>query len=267
MMDFRSLALSGIAATVVSGGATRGAEEKPSRQVLELRTYHFASEEKLEVFSDYLETSLIPGLNRAGVSPVGVFRAFKDDNPKVKFKANDLKLYVLLPHADLDSALSLPGRLDADTEVAAAIRAVLGPEQGGPVYKRFESQLMLAFAQCPRVEVPTKSADRVLQLRIYESHNHDRALRKIEMFNEGGEIEIFRRNGMNPVFFGQSTAGTRLPNLTYMLGFDTPDAQEAAWAAFLKDPAWTKLKRDPKYAKTVSQITNYVLRPVAGSQI
>ena len=205
--------------------------------MLELRTYRFASEEKLNVFSDYLESSLIPGLNRVGVSPVGVFRALEADNAKLNMKADDLKLYVLLPHPDLDSALSLPGRLDADADVAAATRAVLGPQQRDPVYKRFETQLMLAFVECPKVEVPTKSPDRVLQLRIYESHNGDRALRKIEMFNQGGEIGIFRRTGMNPVFLGQSIAGTRLPNLTYMLGFESPAAQEAAWAAFLKDPA------------------------------
>ena len=259
--------MGGLGATLALGGAGRAAEGTPSRQVLELRTYHFASEEMLKVFSDYLESSLIPGLNRAGVSPVGVFRALKDDNPKLKLKADDLKLYVLLPHADLASALSLPRRLDDDTAAAAATRAVLGAQQGDPVYRRFESQLMLAFVECPKVEVPTRSADRVLQLRIYESPNDDRALRKIEMFNEGGEIGIFRRTGMNPVFFGQSIAGTLLPNLVYMLGFESPGAQEAAWEAFLKDPAWTKLKQDTRYAKTVSRISNYVLRPVAGSQI
>ena len=35
------------------------------------------------------------------------------------------------------------------------------------------------------------AADRVLQLRIYESHNCERAARKMQMFNEGGEIALY----------------------------------------------------------------------------
>ena len=42
---------------------------------------------------------------------------------------------------------------------------------------------------------------------------------------------------------------------------------EAAWAAFMKDPEWQRLKADPTYADTVSNITNLVLRPLPGSQI
>ena len=34
-----------------------------------------------------------------------------------------------------------------------------------------------------------------------------------------------------------------------------------------QDPEWTKLKADPAYADTVSNITNLILRPAAGSQI
>ena len=42
--------------------------------------------------------------------------------------------------------------------------------------------------------------------------------KKIEMFNTGGELALFREVGMDPVFFGEALLGTRVPNLTYMLG-------------------------------------------------
>jgi hypothetical protein len=87
------------------------------------------------------------------------------------------------------------------------------------------------------------------------------------MFEAGGEIAIFRRCGMNPVFFAQTLVGWKLPNLTYMLGFEDPAAMERAWGAFRNDPAWLKLKDDPAYKDTVSTITNLVMRPAAGSQI
>ena len=47
-----------------------------------------------------------------------------------------------------------------------------------------------------------------------------------------GEIAIFRKVGMTPVFFGQTVAGRNLPNLTYMIGYDDLAARERAWKAF-----------------------------------
>ena len=58
-----------------------------------------------------------------------------------------------------------------------------------------------------------------------------------------------------------------MPNLTYMLAFDSPAAMEEAWGKSRADPAWIKLKDDPKYKDTVSNISNVVLRPLPGSQI
>lgn len=80
-------------------------------------------------------------------------------------------------------------------------------------------------------------------------------------------MEIFRRTGMNPVFFGQSLVGTKLPNLTYMLGFDDMDAKQKGWDTFRDDPGWKKLKAEAYYKDTVSNITNIMLRPAACSQI
>jgi hypothetical protein len=259
--------MTSLTATVLLAGVPGAAQTVAPRQVLELRTYRFASEAKLRTYADFLGSALVPALNRAGVKPVGVFRALKADNPKLGLEADELKLYVLLPHADLGSALTLPDVLAADTVLTPQANAVLATPMKDPVYERFECQLMMGFTQCPGVEVPSLSPDRVLQLRIYESHNDERALRKIEMFNEGGEIALFRRLGVNPVFFGQSIAGTFLPNLTYMVGFESPAALEAAWAAFVAHPDWEKLKADPKYAETVSRITNTILRPLPCSQI
>ncbi len=258
--------MTSLTAAVALTGVVRAAEPA-AQQVIELRTYRFASEAKLKTFADFLAQAYVPALNRAGVTPVGVVRLFKADNPKLTLEADELKLYVLLPHADLAAALTLPARLEADTVLAPLAKAVLGTPLADPVYERFETQLMLGFSACPTVEVPTLAAGRLLQLRIYESHNDARARLKIEMFNEGGEIALFRKLGLTPVFFGQSIAGTLLPNLTYMISFESAAAQEAAWAAFIKHPDWEKLKADPKYADTVSRITNLVLRPLPGSQI
>ena len=89
------------------------------------------------------------------------------------------------------------------------------------------------------------------------------------MFNKAGEIAIFRRCGMRPVFFGETMAGLRMPNLTYMLTFPSDDARKEAWNKFRADPEWLKLKVMPEYAdkNIVSKIWNRVLKPASYSQI
>jgi len=87
------------------------------------------------------------------------------------------------------------------------------------------------------------------------------------MFNQGGEIEIFRKTGLNPVFFGETLAGPQLPGLTYMLCHDNMQARDASWDRFIKHPDWLKLREDEKYKDSVSNITDIILQPTAYSQI
>lgn len=247
---------------VSAGGGAPG-----DRQLIELRAYHFASPAKLEAFEQFMSKTAIPATNRAGVKPVGAFKLLAKDNPELKLTADGTDLYVMLPHQSIESMLGLDAKLAADREFLDAARDVLMPPKSDPAYTRYETWLLRAFELFPRVDVPTTADTRVLQLRRYESHSKERHLKKIAMFNAGGEIEIFKRCGMNPVFFGGALAGPNLPNLTYMLGFENMDAQKTAWEKFRKDEQWKKLKDDPEYKDTVSQITNLILRPIAGSQI
>ena len=74
---------------------------------------------------------------------------------------------------------------------------------------------------------------------------------------------------MRPVFFGETMVGTGLPNLTYMLAFDSLAARESAWNAFGADAEWKDLRSKPgnSDADLVTNITNAILRPLAFSQI
>ena len=69
------------------------------------------------------------------------------------------------------------------------------------------------------------------------------------------------------MFFGESIIGSKMPNLTYMVGFDDADSQKKAWDTFINHPKWKNISSDPYYKDTVSNITNLVLRPSASSQI
>jgi hypothetical protein len=88
------------------------------------------------------------------------------------------------------------------------------------------------------------------------------------MFNEA-EIGIFERVGLDPVFFAQTLAGTRMPSLTYLLRFPDAAALTARWAEFGADAGWKELSRQPGNtdAEIVSNISNLYLSPLACSEI
>ncbi len=229
----------------------------------ELRLIHLRRGPQVERMHGFLREALIPGLNRAGVRPVGAFEvAVGPDSPTV---------YLLAPFSSLDVWAATDDKLAKDEAYLQTGAAVINTPSSDPAFVRMESSLLEAFVGMPKLEVPAGAADhrpRLFELRTYESHSNKAHYKKIEMFNTG-EIPIFRRTGLQPVFFGDTLIGTRQPQLTYMLVFENEEARDRNWARFIADPDWKKLSTTPGYTdpETVSSITNVLLRPTPYSQI
>ncbi|OHB64557.1 MAG: hypothetical protein A2Y77_14125 [Planctomycetes bacterium RBG_13_62_9] len=242
--------------------AQAGAQTAASRvgSYYELRRYEIETEEQKAGFDRFASEVAIPALNRLGIRPVGVFYPNEGLSP----------IYVLLPHMIIESFTTLTERLGEDQEFLEKGAQFVDAPADKPAYKSMEVQLMMAFEGMPRLERPTDAPTRVFQLRTYESPSEKTGLKKIEMFNTG-EIEIFRKVGLHPVFFGQTLAGAKMPNLTYMLGFKDMDESKANWKKFGADPDWQKLRATPGYAdKEILRskgITNLYLKPASYSQI
>ncbi|NLZ06359.1 MAG: NIPSNAP family containing protein [Phycisphaerae bacterium] len=234
------------------------AAEVMATEYFELRRYEIETEAQRASFDTFAKEAAIPALNRAGVEPVGVFYPWEALSP----------IYVLLRHKSLASFASLTQRLSQDEGFLQAGAAFLNAPAGAPAYKRMQVQLMAAFEGMPHLETPVDAPGRVFQLRTYESPSEKTGLKKIEMFNTA-EIDIFRRTGLNPVFFGQTLAGDKMPNLTYMLVFNDMDERQANWKQFGSDPEWKQLSSMPEYAdkEILCGITNLYLRPADYSQI
>ena len=156
-----------------------------------------------------------------------------------------------------------------DREFTEAASAFLSAPAENPSYARMESSLMIAFEGMPKLETPITSEDRIVQLRIYESPSVVTGQKKIEMFNDAGEIAIFRKTGLHPVFFGETIVGPKMPNLTYMLAFDSQEQLKANWKQFVNSDEWKALKKLDEYAdkRILSGITNTILKPTSYSQI
>ncbi|HNQ87355.1 MAG TPA: NIPSNAP family protein [Verrucomicrobiota bacterium] len=223
-----------------------------------LTQYHLESEEQRKGLDGFLEGTAIPAWNRAGARPIGVFYPEKELGP----------VTVLARHKSLETLALLNQRLLAKGVALQRGAAFLDAPAEAPAFKRMESASLLAFSGMPRIETPVRSPGRVFQLRIYESPSIKTGQKKIEMFNTA-EIRIFRKVGLNPVFFGEALSGTKLPNLTYMLVFTSAEEQAAAWKRFGADPDWQSLRAKPEYAdkKILCGITNLPLKPAPYSQV
>lgn len=244
----------------ISGLEARAGDDR--QEYYELRVYEMPTGNRKTVLNEYLAKAAIPAWNRLGIKPVGVFNVVSG--------ANALMLYVLVPHPDLESFQSAAARLAADVEYQKAAAAYLSASIDSPAYTRYEGWLLRAFKGMPRVRVPAETLERrsrLFELRVYESHSETAASKKIEMFNEGGEIALFDRIGLRPVFFGQTLAGPRQPNLVYMTVHQDMAAREKTWETFRNDAGWKKLSGDPAFANTVSATTVTFLRPADYSQI
>jgi hypothetical protein len=211
-----------------------------------------------------LQNAAIPALNRAGFKPVGVFETILGPaSPGV---------FVLTPFSSFDAFLGMEDALERDQEFTRAAEPYLNATAGDPVYVRQELSLLRAFPNVPRLETPAATATkspRIFELRTYESPSELTHRSKVEMFVRMGEVDIFRRVGLTPVFFARTIIGARMPNLTYMLVHDNMAAREKSWDTFRNDPAWKKLAATPGYAdaEILSNITTWLLRPAAYSQI
>jgi hypothetical protein len=276
-MKRRDFLKTSLAATAFAGTHSALADGRSAkREFYELRAF-MLKPEKQKLTDDYLSRAFIPAMGRLGVGPVGVFLDAPELNPPPTPKPGQPpppapptppSLYVLIRYTSLDQIATVATQLAADTEYQKAGAAYLRVPSSDPVYDRIESSVLLAFEGMPMLEAPGKK-ERIFQLRTYESHSEAAAKKKIEMFNKAGEIAIFRRCGLKPVFFGETIAGLRMPNLTYMLTFPNDDARKEAWGKFRTDPEWLKLRAMDEYAdkNIVSKIWNRILKPAPYSQI
>lgn len=262
-MDRRNfIAAAGAVAALGAAGAAQGQPAAGGNEFLEWRKYITVPNKK--ILENYLSKALIPAWGRAGQGPVGVFT--------VKYGQNSPgAIWVLLTHKSLDSFVATPAKLLADEEYLKAGEEFLNAPPSDPAFFRVETSLMRAFDRAPKVVVPPQTAakkSRVFELRIYESHSPVAAKKKIKMFNEGGEAEIFKNAGTNPVFFAEMVAGPIMPHLEYMLCFDDMKAHDAGWSAFGGSDGWKALRSQKEFTPDpVSEISDMILQPTAYSQI
>lgn len=226
-------------------------------EVYELRLYSMEFGKSEDILHDYFKNALIPALNRQGLENVGVFEENGAALPK--------KIYLLIPHKNMQAYLDLADRLENDDQFKLDAKDYRNTTTDKIPFERYETRFIRSTWGFPKL---VKPADGLVhfELRIYESYSEDALRRKLKMFNEG-EFEIFEDAGLKTVFFGKNISGGQMPSLTYMLAFKNKKEYEKAWSKFGQHSDWQRISNLEEYANTVSDITRVFLNPLPYSQL
>ena len=220
------------------------------REYYQLTVYYFTDAAQEKIIDQYLEKAYLPALHKKGIPFVGVFKPIANDTANAKI------IYVLISLNGLEQAKGLPAQLLKDKEYIAAGKEYLDAIYNNPPYLRMENILMQAFALAPMMQLPrltSSKTERIYELRSYESPTEKLNINKVKMFNEGGEIALFKRLNFNAIFYAEVIAGSHMPNLMYMTSFENKNDRDAHWKAFGESPEWKNLTSMPEYQHNVSK--------------
>jgi hypothetical protein len=232
------------------------------QQYYEVKIYRIADKIQEGRVDTYLKEAYLPALHRAGIPIVGVFKPVEADTSFGKL------IYVFIPFNTVDQFMQLPGQLIKDKILTEAGKSFIDAPFNDPPYKRYESIFLKAFINMPNFVAPkftTAPSERIYELRSYESATEAKAVKKIEMFNRGGEIELFKKLDFNAAFFAEVLVGSHQPNLMYMTTFSDMKSHDEHWKAFGATEEWKKLSGMDEYKNTVSKANPCLLHPTSYS--
>ena len=228
------------------------------KEYYELKTYTIKNDTQEKMVDDYLKDAYLPALKRMGIENIGVFKVRSD-----KYKMSD-KIYVLIPYTSLTQFESVEKMLALDKVHVTDGADYINAKFENPPYERIKSVLLRAFPDMPKMKPTTVEGarkDRVYELRSYESPTEALYKNKVDMFNEGGEVTLFKNLGFNAVFYAEVISGDRMPNLMYMTTFSNLQTRDSLWEQFGSSPKWKEISSMEKYQNNMNKLDRHLLYP------
>jgi len=233
--------------------------QAPAKQMYyEIKVYRISQASQAVTIDNYLKDAFIPAMHRAGVYNIGVFKPVEADTAFGKL------IYVFIPYETSDQYFKIIDVLEKDQLYQQAGKEFLDAPYNNPAFARYESIFMKAFKFMPKMKVfkyETPPSARIYELRSYESATEIKALNKIKMFNEGGEIAIFEKVGSNAVFYAQVLFGSQKPRLMYLTTYADMKSHDDHWNAFRVHPDWLSLKAKEEYLNSTSKTKAFLCHP------
>lgn len=254
------LLLCALSLSIASYSATK---TKPRDYYL-TQVYHCSNVGQLAAIDQYLQDIYLPHLHQLGFSNVGVFEPITNDTAKDKTIMVWIPLTSLQQMDQIDKAKEAIDPLKSNTLLSLSSTKETLP------YNRVETILSKSFKLHGQFQKKTsfqKTPDNIYEFRSYESADEALFLKKVHMFNEGKEIELFNALNFNALFYSKVIAGSRMPNLIYITRFSNLADREAHWKSFVDAPAWKKMSNLPEYLNTVSKADIILMRAKAYSDL
>lgn len=224
----------------------------------QIQVYRINGKAQEDRIDNYLKMAYLPALHRAGVKTAGVFKPIASD------PAAGQQIIVWLPLTSLGQLDKLQTALAKDATYQTAGADVLKAPFDNVPFQRKESILLKAFSEAPNYILPkhpTQPSQKIYELRSYEGPTEYLFRQKVKMFNEAGEIKLFKSLDFNALFYAEVISGSAMPNLMYLTTFADKAAHVAHWDAFRNNPEWKRLSALEEFKHTVSKSVILLLYP------
>jgi len=209
---------------------------------------------------DFLAQGLVPTIRKLHSGPVICLEAL--------VAAHMPQVVVITGYRSLNEIKEVGDRMWKEESYRQAVQSW---EAGAEApYEHLAQALLAATDYSPEVKPadPVPATPRIFELRTYHSPTW-RQLKALHERFAGPEIAIFHRVGVHPILYTSTVFGQNMPNLTYLIPFDSLAAREKAWAAFSADPEWVKVRKESidRHGQISSVIQMALYRAAAYSPI
>ena len=230
--------------------STKSFATNDNREYYLIKIYHCKSNAQLNNIDDYLKNIYLPFLHQSGIKKVGAFKPIDNDT------VADKRIVVFIPFKKIKALEALENKIDQQNPFTKVGNAYADAAFNDAPFTRIETVLLHAFKDMPSFQSPLLTGtvnENIYEFRSYEGATETLYRKKVHMFNEGGEINIFKRLSFNAVFYAEVLSGSHMPNLMYMTSFNSKAERDEHWKNFSSDPEWKKISTAPEYANTVSK--------------
>lgn len=224
----------------------------------QLQAYRLKDKAQEEKIDQYLKNAYLPALHRAGIKEVGVFKPIESDAAYGKV------IYIWMAFKSLDQFAKTQDAMEKDKTYLTEGKDFMEAAFDQKPFDRKESILLKAFSEAASYKIPkfnTSPSQRIYELRSYEGPTDHLFRQKVKMFNEAGEVKLFKDLDFNPLFFAEVISGSAMPNLMYLTTFADMASHDAHWKAFVSSPEWKKMDAMEEYKNTVSHADIILLHP------
>jgi hypothetical protein len=226
-----------------------------------LETFYLKQGAQVARMHDYFSKVTIPGLQRAHYNGPIIFL-------ESLIAPHMPQMIAIYGFQSLDEMWSIHTRTNQDAEMMKAIEQWEGGAE--PAFEQQSNILLQATDYSPEIAASAEppKTPRIFELRVYHSPTWHQLKALHERF-AGPEIQIFHRVGVHPILYSSTIIGPNMPNLTYLIPFESLAAREKAWDSFGADPDWIKARKESidKHGQISSVIQISLFKPTAYSPI